>query len=117
MADAAKAAQLGLTVTAAGFAAAMFDRVLPKVSDVRDQPPSVQQTARIRSQTTRTAVLVGLVGVGASLAVRSVWPAAGVAGVAAWMCWEYAAAAAAPVGEVVPVAPSAWPPILGGARP
>lgn len=92
--DRSAAAVLGLTLTAVGTTAAMIDRVLPPMHEVRQAPPSPDATAELRAEYGRTAAVVLAVGGGVSLLARSVMPLVGVAGTAAWLWWEYERAAA-----------------------
>ena len=94
MAD--RAAVIGLTLTAVGTTAAMVDRVLPPMHEVRANPPSSETTAQLRSEWRRTAAVVLAIGAGVSALTRSPVPLAGVAATAAWLFWEYERAAASP---------------------
>lgn len=93
--DRSAAAALGLTLTAVGTSAAMIDRVLPPMHEVRSAPPSAEKTAEIRGEFARTAAVVLAIGGGVSLLAKSVFPLVGVAGTAAWLWLEYNRAAAA----------------------
>lgn len=94
-----RTAVLGVTLTATTAAAGMFDRVLPRVAEVRERPVSPAATAQIRRQCARTAAVVVAGGIGVSALVRSLWPVAAVLGVVGWMWLEYEAAAATPGGH------------------
>lgn len=91
--DRDRATALGLTLTAIGTTAAMVDRVLPPMHEVRNDQPSPESTARIRSEFLRTAGVVLAIGGGVSMLTRSLVPLLGVAGTSAWLWWEYERAA------------------------
>lgn len=91
--DRSNAAALGLTLTAVGTTAAMIDRVLPPMHEVRQAPPSAEAVAELRGEFGRTAAVVLAIGGGVSLLAKSVMPLVGVAGTAAWLWLEYDRAA------------------------
>lgn len=84
---------LALTLTAVGTTAAMVDRVLPPMHEVRNQQPSPETTAQIRAEWLRTSVVVGTLAAGVSALTRSLMPLAAVAATSAWLWWEYERAA------------------------
>jgi hypothetical protein len=92
--DKDRATALGLTLTAIGTTAAMVDRVLPPMHEVRNERPSPETTAQIRSEFARTAAVVVTIGAGVSSLTRSLVPLAGVLATAGWLWWEYERAAA-----------------------
>lgn len=84
---------IALTLTAVGTTAAMVDRVLPPMHEVRKAQPSPEATAQIRSEWLRTSVVVGTIGAGVSALTRSLMPLAAVAATSLWLWWEYERAA------------------------
>lgn len=93
MAD--RATTVGLTLTAVGTTAAMIDRVLPPMHQVRSQPASVAATAQLRSEFLRTSAVVLAIGAGVATLARSVLPLAAVAATSTWLWFEYERAARA----------------------
>lgn len=84
---------LALTLTAVGTTAAMVDRVLPPMHELRKSPPDPETTAHIRAEWLRTSVVVGTLAAGVSALTRSLMPLAAVAATSAWLWWEYERAA------------------------
>jgi hypothetical protein len=95
------ATTLGLTLTAVGTSAAMMDRVLPPMHEIRAQSPSPAATAQIRGECLRAGAVALTIGAGISALTRSLLPLGGVAATIGWLWWEYQRAAAAP-GTVYP---------------
>jgi hypothetical protein len=91
MAD--RATTLGLTLTAVGTSAAMMDRVLPPMHEVRREQPTPASVAAVRGECVRAAGVVLAIGAGVSILARSVMPLVGVAGTVGWLWWEYDRAA------------------------
>jgi hypothetical protein len=92
--DRDRATALGLTLTAIGTTAAMVDRVLPPMHEVRNDRPSPETTAQIRSEFLRTSAVVVAIGAGVSTLTRSLVPIGGVLATCGWLWWEYERAAA-----------------------
>lgn len=90
-----RATVLGLTLTSVGTTAAMIDRVLPPMHEVRSSPPSPANTAQLRGEFARSAAVVLAIGAGVAALARSALPLIGVAATAGWLWWEYERAAAA----------------------
>lgn len=91
MAD--KATVVGLTLTAVGTTAAMIDRVLPPMHEVRSSAPSPDTISQVHGEFLRTAAVVVAIGAGVATLARSALPLIGVCGTAAWLWWEYDRAA------------------------
>ncbi len=86
------AAVVGVTVATAGLAAGMVGRVLPPMHEIRGTAPELA-VAPVREQLGRTGAVVLILGIGASILSRSVWPVVGVVAVCGWLVFEYDTAA------------------------
>lgn len=91
-----RSAQIGMALTAFGVSASMFDRVLPKIEDVRNEAVDSREGASLRRRLMRTTGVMLAIGGGVSLLTKSPWPVVGVAGAAVWLVGEYQMAAAEP---------------------
>lgn len=94
--DRDQATTLGLTLTAVGTSAAMMDRVLPPMHEIRNATPTAAGVAQIRGECLRAGAVALTIGAGISALTHSFLPVAGVGATIAWLWWEYQRAAAAP---------------------
>jgi hypothetical protein len=99
MAD--RATVVGLTLTSVGTAAAMIDRVLPPMHEVRSSPASAAATTQLRGEFLRTAAVVLAIGAGVATLAKSALPLVGVASVSGWLWWEYERAARTDLGPTL----------------
>jgi len=84
---------VGLTLTTIGTAVGLFGQTMPSQQSLAAAPADAGTLAWTRRKATTTAMMVGAIGIGASLLAGSPWPALGAAGVAAYLWHSYCEAA------------------------